>query len=139
MKFASKIIFSLIGFHLILISSCARSEVIRIEQCLGEWKMVDALTEGKRIILHPNGRAEFFIIDIEDFGREEKGRLPLVGDWRIKPKTNTLAFAFSFGGGNYNEEAKLKRSKDKLELWFNVGDPDEYLWKKFRLVKPKSD
>lgn len=116
-----------------------KNKVEAVEQCFGEWRMLDDLSNAKRIILKPDGQAEFIAIKIGDFGRDEAGELPAFGTWKLSPGGDQIEFWFALNGGDYGESGVLKEKKGGLELWFSVGDPDDFAWKRFRHVTPKAD
>lgn len=135
----TKVMFVAALASIISLCSCAKEKVESDDQLLGEWQMLDAPSKAKRIVLKLDGKAEFIGVNIEDFGREEKGSLPASGTWKLSPNGDEVEFWFAFGGGDYGEVGKLVQKKEGLELRFAVGDPDDFAWKRFRLVKPKAD
>jgi hypothetical protein len=118
---------------------------IEAEECVGEWRMLDDPSAAKRLILKPDGEVRFVGISIEDLrGDDLKGNLSESGTWKLSPNGNNIELWFRyhhyhFNGVKGSESGLLKRKGDGIELWFSVGDPDAYEWKRFRLVKPKAD
>ena len=58
--------------------------------------------------------------------------------WKLvldESKGSFLEIWFSRDGGEYGQGGKLVKEKE-LEVWFTVGDPDDFKWKRFRLVNP---
>jgi hypothetical protein len=132
-------IFSVAVSSIIFLCSCTKERVKSDNQLFGEWIMLDSPSKGKKIILEPDGKADFVGVNIEDFGREEKGSLPVSGTWKLLPNGDEIEFWFAFSGGDYGEVGKLIRKNEDLEIRFGVGDPDDFAWKRFRLMKPKAD
>lgn len=132
-------IFSVALSSIISLCSCTKEKVKSDHQLFGEWIMLDSSSKEKKIILEPDGKVDFVGVNIEDFGREEKGSLPLSGTWKLLPKGDEIEFWFAFSGGDYSEVGKLIRKNENLEIRFCVGDPDDFAWKRFRLMIPKAD
>jgi hypothetical protein len=135
----SKTMFMAALVSIISLCSCAKDKVKTDDHFFGEWQMLDDPSKAKRIILEPNGEAKFIEVDIQDLGREEKGSLPELGKWKLNANGDQIEFSFAFGGGDYGELAQVVSKKEGLELRFAVGDPDDFAWKRFRLVKPNVD
>ena len=125
---------------IISLCSCAKKENVKSEeQLLGEWLLLDDPAKVKRISLETEGNAGFIRIQAEDFGIESKGILPSNGNWKFSPERKLVRFRFILNGTTYDHSGKLVREKDGLEIRFGVGDPDDFAWKWYRLVKPKDD
>jgi len=127
--------FSVISLGSILLScSCSGGKKVTPEQCLGSWEMLDDPTNTKRIILKPDGIAEFVKLRVRDFGRNEKEALTAKGTWKLMPNNSVIELWYPFKGGDYGDAGSLRRENGGLELWFSVGDPDDFVWKRFRLM-----
>jgi hypothetical protein len=124
---------------IISLCSCAKEKVKSDNQLFGEWIMLDDPSKAKKIILRSDGKVDFVSINMEDFGREEKGGLPASGTWKLLPNANEIEFWFAFAGGDYGEVGKLIHKNEGFEIRFGVGDPDDFAWKRFRHVRPKDD
>ena len=134
-----RVMFAAALTSVISLCSCAKEKVKSDNQLIGEWRMLDDASKAKRIVLKPDGKAQFTGLNIEDFGRGEKGGLPAFGTWKLSPNGAEVEFWFAFGGGDYGEIGKLKQKEGEIEIWFSIGDPDDFLWRRFRLVKQKDD
>ena len=107
-------------------TSCDQGKIKNSNQCLGEWKLLDDNSHKKSFILKENGKVEFNNLSIK------------AGTWKLvldESKGSFLEIWFSRDGGEYGQGGKLVKEKE-LEVWFTVGDPDDFKWKRFRLVNP---
>jgi hypothetical protein len=136
---SSRAILAIVGASIVSLCSCSNEKVESDKQLLGEWRMLDDPSGSKRFVLESGGKANFIGISIEDLGRNERGRLPATGTWKLSPNGDAVEFWFAFGGGDYGEIGKLKRKNGEIEVWFSVGDPDSFDWKRFQLSKPQVD
>ncbi|MCX8497331.1 MAG: hypothetical protein ORN51_14210 [Akkermansiaceae bacterium] len=134
-----RVIFAAALVSIISLCSCAKEKVKSDFQLFGEWRLLGDASKAKQIVLKPDGKAKFIGVNIEDFGRGEKGELPELGTWKLSPNGAEVEFWFAFGGGDYGEIGKLKQKEGEIEIWFSIGDPDDYAWKRFRLVKTKGN
>ena len=57
--------------------------------------------------------------------------LPVNGTWSLKPD-RVLRLNYVIDGVIYDHSARIVSSAGRLEIWFNVGDPDDWVWKRFR-------
>ena len=77
-------------------------------------------------------------LSIKDIAGSEEEQIPKAGTWKLvldESKGSFLEIWFSRDGGEYGQGGKLVKEKE-LEVWFTVGDPDDFKWKRFRLVNP---
>ena len=112
----NKTIYIYILFFLIFLTSCDQGKIKNSNQCLGEWKLLDDDSHKKSFILKENGKVEFNNLSIKDIAGSEEEQIPKAGTWKLV----------------LDESVKKK----ELEVWFTVGDPDDFKWKRFRLVNP---
>jgi hypothetical protein len=134
-----KAMFAAVLASIISLCSCEKEKVKSDDQLLGEWQMLDAPANEKRIHLEAEGNAQFTRIQAEDLGIESKGLLPPNGSWRFSAERKLLRLRFILNGTTYDHSGKLLQKKEGLEIRFAVGDPDDFAWKRFRLVKAKAD
>lgn len=156
----NKIIFIYFLFSLLFFTSCYK--VKYSDQCLGKWEMLDDDSHKKSFILKKDGKVEFHNLSWEDFGLDEEEQFPKDGTWMLFIpddvfKSSSLDFLFRPDGEKvYRQGGTLVKKKglevwftiadffdvlpsinscgDKLEVWITVGDPDDFNWKRFRLV-----
>ena len=102
-------------------TSCDQGKIKNSNQCLGEWKLLDDDSHKKSFILKENGKVEFNNLSIKDIAGSEEEQIPKAGTWKLVLE--------------YGQGGKLVKKKE-LEVWFTVGDPDDFKWKRFRLVNP---
>ena len=134
-----RVMFAMALVSIISLCSCAKEKVESEEQLLGEWLLLDDPAKAKRIRLEAEGTVGFIQIQTEDLGIESKGTLPPSGNWKFSPEGNLVRFKFILNGTTYDHSGKIVRKKEGLEIRFGVGDPDDFAWKRFRLVKPKDE
>ena len=134
----NKTIYIYFLFFLIFLTSCDQGKIKNSNQCLGEWKLLDDDSHKKSFILKENGKVEFNNLSIKDIAGREEQQFPKAGTWKLvldESKCSFLEIWFSRDGGEYGQGGKLVKKKE-LEVWFTVGDPDDFKWKRFRLVNP---
>lgn len=134
-----RVMFAMALASIISLCSCANEKVESEKQLLGEWLLLDDPAEERRILLGADGNAQFIRVHAEDLGIDSKGILPPNGSWRFSPGGELLGLRFILNGTTYDHSGKLVRKKEGLEIRFGVGDPDDFAWKRFRLVEPKAD
>jgi hypothetical protein len=134
-----RVMFAAALVSIISLCSCVKEKVESEEKLLGEWLLMDDPAKEKRIRLDAAGNASFVQIKAEDLGIERKGILPPNGSWKFSPEGELLHLEFILNGITYDHSGKLFLKKEGLEIRFGVGDPDDFVWKRFRLVMPKDD
>ena len=154
MKSIVKILSAMVLITSALLCSCSRDEVQSDNLLVGDWLFLDDPSAEKRIRLDADGSVQFINLIAGDVGMlsqegilvgsgwmkylPDKRMLPENGKgWSLLPKKNLFGwdyvrFPFKLEGGDYECWGRLVHEKGGLELWFSVGDPDDYEWKRFR-------
>jgi len=130
-----KSMFIMVLISFVALYSCTKNQIEFEDYLFGEWQMLDDPSKGKQICLNVGGNAQFINLQSEDMGIENKGILPAKGHWILSPNGKILRFEFVMHGVTYDHSGRLVRKKNSFELWFSVGDPDDFIWKRFRLKK----
>lgn len=126
--------------------SCNR-KLFNESDCLGKWEMLK--DNRKSFILKKDGSVEFHNLRFRDMGFMEwesdaTEHIPDRGSWEIETKDvyqinvrQSIIFWVKRDAKEiYGLGWELRKEGTGLELWFSVGDPDDYEWKRFRLVRP---
>lgn len=131
----------------ILFASCHQQTYNELD-CLGTWEMLE--DSNKTFVLKKNGSVEFHNLSFMDIAGMEWESTNVaenildVGRWkietekvyRIEVRQSIVLWVKRDSMNIYGFDGKLTQEGTELQLWFSVGDPDDYEWKRFRLVKP---
>ena len=131
--------------------SCAKIDDASLERLLpGEYLLLEDSTPARRarrsranspagrksIRLKADGIVSFANLCCRDVALDSEfhkpsDMLPANGTWSLKPN-RVLRLNYVIDGAIYDHSAMIVFSDGGLEIWFNVGDPDDWVWKRFR-------
>ncbi len=123
-----------------LLFLCSCNKVITKEDCYGEWIPLQDESAEKCIVLSQDGTMKCNNLEWKDVASDREGTMPPSGKWTIGSENTmimsvvnnhakTIHFDFNdrlAGYGGYVIE-----QDGRIEMWFTVGDPDLYEFKKF--------
>ena len=139
-----------------LLCSCTRRDAASLESLLpGEYLLLEdsaparsarrfrksSLDDEKRITLLADGAVSCYNVCGNDIGLDFRELLPTNIAWRLELDEKLFSSdAFlrvripigSDGEGMCDYSAKIVHVNGCLELWFQIGDPDDWVWKRFR-------
>lgn len=128
---------TVVVLFLCLTCSCT-GERFSEDDLVGDWVALEDASGAKRIRLLPAHTALFVNVSGYDVAAEEDIKMTN-GTWKLPSKDdivsmddNTLILHDIVGSAVWVHTGCIRREGDGLEIWFQVGDPDDYNWKRFR-------
>lgn len=115
----------------IFLCSCSKQEVESCGSMEGDWLLSGEAANNRRIRLSANGNAYFMNVQGNDIGIQTHNLISPNGRWALSHNGKLLEMEFDLDGALYSHSGKIAHVKEDFEIWFCVGDPDDFVWRKY--------
>ena len=115
----------------IFLCSCSKQEVESCGSLEGDWLLSGEAANNRRIRLSANGNAYFMNVQGNDIGIQTHNLISPNGRWALSHNGKLLEMEFDLDGALYSHSGKIAHVKEGFEIWFCVGDPDDFVWRKY--------